>query len=278
MVQPPDPEPSKTVTDTASFEAIKVLPASLTWTDLASLTPARVALGRAGSGLRTNALLAFALDHARARDAIHAPFRIGDIEHGLRGLGLAAVCLQSRAASRDIYLKRPDLGRRVAEGALQRIPTPNQPLDVAIVIADGLSATAVQAHALDVIAALRPRLNGMGLTCAPITIVTNGRVAIGDEIGAYLKTRLVVVLIGERPGLSAPDSLGAYVTFAPQIGRRDSERNCISNIRAAGLAPVQAAEKISWLIGEALRRRLTGVALKDESSNEPVLSITPQQG
>jgi ethanolamine ammonia-lyase small subunit len=223
---------------------------------LRAATQARVALGRVGQSLPTAPLLAFELAHARARDAVHAAFdpaavaaRLGD---------MATVTVRSRADDRTIYLQRPDLGRRVrAEDLAALVP---DGAELAIVVADGLSATAVHAHAADLILALRERLPGWRI--APIVFAHQARVALGDEVGAALGVDAVVLLVGERPGLSAPDSLGAYVTWAPQVGRRESERNCVSNIRPPhGLGYGDAADEIARILAAARRLRLTGVAL-----------------
>ena len=247
------------------------------WTVLRRFTPARLALGRAGASLPTREVLNFALAHAQARDAVHAPFAAEEIAAGLEALGLRALEVASAAPDRATYLRRPDLGRRLseesrarleAEPASQAAPAPlavpaSRP-DLAVVVADGLSATAVRAHAIPLVASLldtmRPRPS-----LAPVAVARQTRVALGDEVGACLGARSVLVMIGERPGLSSPDSLGAYLTFDPRPGRTDAERNCVSNIRPEGLAYPVAAGKLAWLISEAFRRRLTGVALKDES-------------
>jgi ethanolamine ammonia-lyase small subunit len=235
--------------------------------DLRTLTPARVALGRAGASLPTTALLDFTLDHARARDAVHAAFETPRLMAELGELGLAATEVRSRAADRRDYLRRPDLGRRldVASGKLLSACAA-RPGGLAIVIGDGLSAMAVHAHAVALLKSLLPRLAADHPAVTSHVVVASGaRVALGDEIGAILGARMVVMLIGERPGLSAPDSLGAYLTFAPRPGRTDAERNCVSNIHQAGLSYDEAAFKIAWLVREALAREVTGIALKDES-------------
>lgn len=232
--------------------------------DLRRLTPARVGLGRAGASLTTKALLDFTLDHARARDAVHAPFEATAIVAALAEHGRLAVAVSSLVAERAVYLKRPDLGRKLSSesrGLLEE--QGNEGCDIALVIADGLSPAAVNAHALGLVAALLPKFDGLSL--GPVVIASGARVALGDEIGALLKARMTVMLIGERPGLSAPQSLGAYVTVAPKPGRSDAERNCVSNIQSAGLSFDEAAIKIAWLAREGLRRGATGVALKDES-------------
>lgn len=239
----------------------------------AALTPARLALGRAGAGLPTRAALAFAVAHAEARDAVHAVLDTDALAGRLAPLGLEIVRLDSAAPDRATYLRRPDFGRRLSRNARSVLASRVRvPCDVAIVVGDGLSATAVEVNALPLLAALLPRLTGAGLGLGPLVIATQARVAIGDEIGAMLGARLVIVVIGERPGLSAADSLGAYLTYAPRIGRTDAERNCVSNIREPGLRPARAAHTVAWLAIEATTRALTGVALKDES--EAALAAT----
>ena len=225
---------------------------------LRRLTPARIGLGRVGSGLPTAALLDFQFAHANAREAVATSL---DAEALADALGWPSLILDSAAPDRETYLRRPDLGRRLPPGAG---PIARGDFDLAIVIADGLSAAAAQSHAAEVTQALMSALAGWRV--APAAIVRQGRVAIGDEIGERLGARAVVVLIGERPGLSAADSLGAYLTWAPRIGRLDSERNCVSNIRPDGLPPQAAARKIAWLLGEARRLSFTGVELKDRET------------
>jgi ethanolamine ammonia-lyase small subunit len=245
--------------------------------DLRKLTPARVALGRAGASLPTKALLDFTLDHARARDAVHAIFDASGLIASLGALGSENIAVASRAGNRQDYLKRPDLGRRLDQPSVDLLAgRQSSPCDVAIVIGDGLSPTAVQAHAIELLRQLLARLAVDGIAVGSIVVASSARVALGDEIGALLKARMVVMLIGERPGLSAPDSLGAYLTFAPEIGRTDAERNCVSNIHREGLTYDEAAYKISWLAREGLRRNVTGVALKDESGEGTAARITPQ--
>lgn len=236
------------------------------WTELRRYTPARIALGRAGSGLPTAEVLRFALAHAQARDAVRAELDAERLAADLDGLGLPATVLDSAAPDRTTYLARPDLGRRLGAAARAALARPGgAPADLALVIGDGLSAPAVQAHAAPLLAALKPWIAAAGFGLAPTVVVRQARVAVGDEVGAILGARAVLVLIGERPGLSAPDSLGAYLTVRPRIGRTDGERNCLSNIRPAGLSCELASFRLAWLLGEALRRDLTGVALKDES-------------
>jgi ethanolamine ammonia-lyase small subunit len=243
--------------------------------DLRALTPARVALGRAGSGLPTEALLDFTLDHARARDAVHAAFDVAGLIAALGALGLDPVQASSRAPDRRDYLRRPDLGRKLdADSQRCLSERAGAPSDLVFVIADGLSPTAVNLHAADVTAQLLPLLKEAGIAVGHVVVASGARVALGDEIGEILKARMAAVLIGERPGLSAPDSLGAYLTFAPKIGRTDAERNCVSNIHGSGLSSAEAAFKIAWLIREALARHLSGLALKDESGEAMARRIT----
>jgi len=237
--------------------------------DLKTLTPARMALGRSGASLPTTALLGFTLDHARARDAVHAAFDAPALIEALGELGLRAKGIASRASSRREYLGRPDLGRRLDSGSAERLAglADAAPGRLAIVIGDGLSPTAVHAHALSLMRELLPRLAAARIEIGSVVVATGARVALGDEISDILRARMVAVLIGERPGLSAPDSLGAYLTFAPKIGRTDADRNCVSNIHRAGLSYEEAAFKIAWLIEQGLARNVTGVALKDESGD-----------
>ena len=233
------------------------------WARLAPLTPARIALGRAGGALPTREVLNLALAHAQARDAVHAVLDTDRLAASIGDLGLTALTVTSAAPSREVYLRRPDLGRRLSPDSRPILSLPATAFDLALIVADGLSATAVQAHAAPLIAALLPRLETM--TLAPLVIARQALVALGDEVGELLRARAVVILIGERPGLSAADSLGAYLTYAPRVGRIDAERNCISNIRASGLTYEQAAFKLAWLLTEAFRRAGSGIALKDES-------------
>jgi ethanolamine ammonia-lyase small subunit len=234
--------------------------------DLRHLTPARVGLGRTGASLPTQALLEFTLDHARARDAVHAGLDISAIVAGLEAFGLAALRVSSQVQGRKEYLRRPDLGRTLDPASRDGLVRFRQgPCDLAVVIGDGLSPSAVNAHALELIRNLAPRLAASAIELGPVVVASGARVALGDEIGALLGARMVVMLIGERPGLSAPDSLGVYLTFAPQAGRTDAMRNCVSNIHASGLSYDEAAFKVAWLIREGLARQVTGVALKDES-------------
>jgi ethanolamine ammonia-lyase small subunit len=224
-----------------------------------------VALGRSGASLPTQALLDFTLAHARARDAVHATFDVDGLETQLHALGLATVKLASRAQGRAEYLARPYLGRQLDDASRDRLADAQMRCDLAIMIGDGLSPVAVGTHAVEVVRRLLPRLAAARLAVGPVAIASGARVALGDEVGALLGARILVLLIGERPGLSAPHSLGAYLTFAPRPGLTDADRNCVSNIHDAGISPDEAAFKIGWLVDAALARQLSGVALKDES-------------
>jgi len=239
--------------------------------DLRSFTPARVALGRSGASVPTRALLDFTLDHARARDAVHAVFDAPRLVADLRALGLIVTEARSQAVDRRDYLRRPDLGRQLDAGSAELLArSASEPCQLAIVIGDGLSSAAVHAHAVALVSHLLPLLaEGNDVAIGHFVVASGARVALGDEIGAILGARMVVTLIGERPGLSAPDSLGAYLTFAPKPGRTDAERNCVSNVHKAGLSHDEAAFKIAWLVREGLAREATGVALKDESGDPP---------
>jgi ethanolamine ammonia-lyase small subunit len=225
-----------------------------------ALTPARVFLGRCGAALPTRALLEFQLAHARARDAVHAEFSAERMAAVLPGPDARIV--YSRAPDRQTYLQRPDLGRRLDDPSAASLP--HGDYEAVFVIADGLSARAVHEHAAATLAATLAKISGWRL--APVIVSCRARVALGDEIGELLGAQLAVVLIGERPGLSAPDSLGIYLTWQPRVGRLDSERNCISNVRPpAGLSYEQAAARLAWLMNAARRLRLSGIALKEES-------------
>jgi ethanolamine ammonia-lyase small subunit len=238
------------------------------WGQLRQYTPARIALGRAGTSLPTKPHLEFQLAHARARDAVHHELDAAPLQQALETIGYPTLLLQSSADSRPVYLQRPDKGRRLdqaSRSALEGLPKPAKPYDAAFVIGDGLSTLAIQENAFPFLEIMLPSLAASGWHLAPLSIVKQARVAIGDEIGELLGARLVVILIGERPGLSSPDSMGIYMTFNPSVGLTDETRNCISNIRTEGLSYQQAAHKLTYLITEARRRGLSGVNLKDEA-------------
>lgn len=237
------------------------------WQQLRQFTRARIALGRAGHSQTTDTVLAFGLAHAQARDAVHLPLDRAAVEAALAQAGFASVPVHSAAPDRAHYLRRPDLGRRLDEASRARLakahagPVP----DVVFVFADGLSALAAQRHAVPLLRAVRERLP-QDWTVAPVVIAEQSRVALGDEIGELTGARQVVMLIGERPGLSSPDSLGIYLTYAPRIGRTDAERNCISNVRPEGLPYAHAAERLVFLLRGAAALGCSGVALKDDST------------
>lgn len=245
------------------------------WSALRGLTAARIALGRTGASQTTAAWLQFSLDHALARDAVQQALDVAALQQQLAAHDLPGPAVESAAADRAVYLRRPDLGRRLSARSSALLaawqPEPGAPGrggPIAVLVADGLAAGAAQAHALPLLQELRPRLEAQGQALGPVVLATQARVALGDEVGALLGAPAILVLIGERPGLSAFDSLGAYLTWSPQPGRSDAERNCVSNIRPAGLSYGEAARRIAWLMGAAQRLGATGVGLKDESDAE----------
>jgi ethanolamine ammonia-lyase small subunit len=237
------------------------------WDRLRAYTSARIALGRAGTSLPTRELLAFQADHARAIDAVYTEFDRDAVANALKRDGISSIPIETRAESRAMYLQRPDYGRRLSAAsharlaeAMQSRPRP----DVLLAIVDGLSAEAVHRHAVTVATRLVRSFAAAGLTLAPIPLVRYGRVALQDELGEIAGAAVAVSLIGERPGLGSPDSLGAYLVYGPRIGNTDAHRNCVSNIRPEGLPYDAAAETIAWLVAESLRRKVSGVALKDD--------------
>ena len=234
------------------------------WERLRQYTPARVALGRAGGSVPTSELLKFQLAHARARDAVHEAFDAEALSADLAAMGLRVVNLRTRANSRAEYLKDPDGGRRLHDESRQRLleASPGIKPDVAIIVADGLSALAVKTQAAGVLKELLPRLKRNDWTVGPVGVVTFGRVAVEDDVGQALGAQVAVILIGERPGLGTADSLGAYLVYSPQQGRNDAERNCISNIRAGGLSHAKAAARIEGMVAQMLNQRISGVGLK----------------
>jgi ethanolamine ammonia-lyase small subunit len=268
------------------------------WEELRALTDARIALGRAGVSQPTAPQLAFQAAHAQARDAVHLRLDSDALTAELNGLGLHVLPLHSAATDRLVYLQRPDLGRRLDADSAQRLqawtegaepstcglhlaqagrPARNlcvappaamdgRRVDVAVCLADGLSALALQRQAVPLLQAMLPLLEATQVNLAPLMLVQQARVALGDQVGQCCGARLVLVLIGERPGLSSPDSLGAYLTWMPAVGLTDAARNCVSNIRAAGLPPAAAARRLAWLMKQAATRQVSGVMLKDESS------------
>ncbi|MBU0603807.1 MAG: ethanolamine ammonia-lyase subunit EutC [Gammaproteobacteria bacterium] len=251
-----DAEEDKNLTDAADA-----------WAGWRSHTPARIGLGRVGTAVPTSEALGFGLAHALARDAIHTPLDVSALASALRGQDWPAVSVKSRAPDRETYLRRPDLGRRLDPDDRERLAgLRGDGCDLAVVIGDGLSSAAVARHAVPLLGALYPLLPA-DWVIAPVIIATQARVALADEAGEALGARMVAMLIGERPGLSSPDSLGIYLTYAPVSGRSDAERNCISNVRPQGQGYGAAAYRLSWLMQQAVQVRLTGVGLKDESDS-----------
>lgn len=235
------------------------------WTGLRKLTAARIGLDRAGASLATKPLLDFKLAHARARDAVHAPLDQPRLVRDIASLGTEVIEIASAAEDRQSYLMRPDLGRRLGDGAEAALALYAGTYDIVFVVTDGLSARAVQAHAQPLLADVLPALRADGWRIAPIIVVRHGRVAIGDVIAATLGADCVALLIGERPGLSAPDSMGAYLTWQPGAKTTDADRNCISNIRPDGIGYGDAAFKLTHLLRAMRRHRVSGVSLKDDS-------------
>lgn len=250
---------------------------SAVWAQLRKLTPARIGLGRVGGSLPTTALLEFELAHARARDAVHAELDAARLARDLRESGFVdALAVRSMARDRSEYLVRPDLGRALNDEsrAVLRLHANMRPTcHLAIVVADGLSAIAPARHAIPLLRELRSHLSPETVT---ITVASQARVALGDEIGDLLGADAVVVLIGERPGLSSPDSLGLYLTWAPRVECTDAQRNCISNVRPEGLPYAKAARRLGYLLSEARRLRLSGVALKDDSDASGIPGTAPR--
>jgi ethanolamine ammonia-lyase small subunit len=235
------------------------------WTDLRRLTAARIGLQRAGASLATGPLLDFRLAHARARDAVHEPLDDKRLAADLASLGLPVIDIASAVDDRTSYLMRPDLGRQLASGAEAVLQAHAAQYDIVFVITDGLSARAVQSHAAPVLAHLLPALQKRNWTIAPLVVVRNGRVAVGDVVANVLNADCVAILIGERPGLSAPDSMGVYLTWQPNSQSTDANRNCISNIRPDGIGYADAGKKILHLLQAIRAQRLSGVKIKDDS-------------
>ncbi|MHC8347650.1 ethanolamine ammonia-lyase subunit EutC [Pseudomonas sp. RT6P73] len=237
--------------------------------ELRRLTPARIALGRAGTSMPTSAQLDFQYAHAQARDAVHLPFDHAGLSSQLAEAGRESLLLHSAAPNRDSYLQRPDLGRKLSDDSAQTLREYAQAkpggVDLVIVVADGLSALAVHRHTLPFLARMQEQIEAEGWSVSPVMLVEQGRVAVADEIGELLGAKMVVILIGERPGLSSPDSLGLYFTYNPKVGLTDAYRNCISNVRLEGLSYGMAAHRLLYLMREACRRQLSGVNLKDEA-------------
>jgi len=232
---------------------------------LKEFTAARIAIGRTGTSIPIKHSLEFKLAHAHARDAVYSTLATESLFAGLAQFNLPVLHLHSQATNRHKYLKRPDLGRQLTPESGDQLKDYDTAYDIAIIIADGLSASAVNENAVELLRLLIPMLLDSKFKLAPLTLVEQGRVAIGDDIGFSLNARLSLILIGERPGLSSADSMGAYLTYGPRPGLTDEARNCISNIRPQGLIHKPAADKLFYLITEALRRKLSGVGLKDNA-------------
>ncbi|WP_353229050.1 ethanolamine ammonia-lyase subunit EutC [Pseudomonas qingdaonensis] len=254
------------------------------WLDLRRLTPARIALGRTGTSLPTRAQLDFQCAHAQARDAVHLAFDHAGLREQLSERGRDSILLHSAASNRHSYLQRPDLGRRLHEESARQLREHAQAnpggVDLAIIVADGLSALAVHRHTLPFLNRLQEHIDAEGWSTAPVVLVEQGRVAVADEVGELLGAKMTVILIGERPGLSSPDSLGLYFTYSPRVGLTDAYRNCISNVRLEGLSYGMAAHRLLYLMREACRRQLSGVNLKDEAQVQTLESDadTPKNG
>ena len=245
------------------------------WTQLKKFTRARIAIGRAGSSLPTREVLDFGLSHAMARDAVHLALDIDTLEADIKNQGFLTMRAKSMATDRASYLLRPDWGRRLHEQSLLHLKNLHQtkPIDFLIVVGDGLSSLAVARHVAPLLAEMRHHLPSTWHT-GHVVIASQARVAIGDEIGQALNAKIVAMLIGERPGLSSPDSLGIYLTYNPKLGLSDADRNCISNVRPEGLQYAAAAKTLMWLAKEAMRLKVTGVALKDESGIQEISAQT----
>ncbi len=250
------------------------------WDKLRQHTPARIALGRSGTSLPTAPHLEFQLAHARARNAVHLELNVEPLKDALVGRGHDVIVAHSAAESRPIYLQRPDKGRRLdaqSRAGLEIRPASTEPADVVFVIGDGLSALAIEENAVAFIDVISKSLAADGWKVGPTIIVQQARVAVGDEVGEVLGAKMVVVLIGERPGLSSPDSMGIYMTLNPHAGMTDESRNCISNVRPEGLSYELAAHKLLYLMTEAKTRGLSGVMLKDDAENLASNAVTSTQ-
>jgi ethanolamine ammonia-lyase small subunit len=249
------------------------------WLELRRLTPARIALGRTGTSIPTGAQLDFQFAHAQARDAVHLPFDHIGLSSQLAERGRDSLLLHSAAVDRHSYLQRPDLGRRLSDESAQALRDYAEAnpggVDLAVVVADGLSALAVHKHTLPFLTRMEEQTHAEGWSLSPVILVEQGRVAVADEIGQLLGAKMVVILIGERPGLSSPDSLGLYFTYNPKVGLTDAYRNCISNVRLEGLSYGMAAHRLLYLMREACRRQLSGVNLKDEAQVQTLESDDP---
>ena len=254
-------------------------PSDNPWLELRRLTPARIALGRTGTSIPTGAQLDFQFAHAQARDAVHLPFDHAGLSSQMAERGRDSLLLHSAAPDRHSSLQRPDLGRRLSDESAQTLrdyalANPGG-VDLAVVVADGLSALAVHKHTVPFLTRMEEQTHAEGWSLSPVILVEQGRVAVADEIGQLLGAKMVVILIGERPGLSSPDSLGLYFTYNPKVGLTDAYRNCISNVRLEGLSYGMAAHRLLYLMREACRRQLSGVNLKDEAQVQTLETDDP---
>jgi ethanolamine ammonia-lyase small subunit len=250
-------------------DILKHIPQADPWSSLRSFTSARIALGRTGVALPLKESLNLALAHAHARDAVYSMLHIDELTNKLSQFSLPIVQLHSNAKDRKVYLQRPDMGRKLELMSLlhlQEFATPKN--TIAISITDGLSANAINENIVPLLVELMPMLRNIGVVIAPLCLISQGRVAISDEVGAGLKANLSLIFIGERPGLSSQDSMGAYLTYNPSQGLTDESRNCVSNIRPDGLSYIKAAQKIFYLVQESLRLKISGVLLKDNNNSQ----------
>ena len=237
------------------------------WEALREFTDARIALGRAGTSIPLQKELEFKLAHAHARDAVYSDMDTESLINGLRRFDIPILTLTSQVSTRRQYLQRPDLEDLLDEESEKKVADFSSPNDLALIIADGLSATAINHNLLPLLEILLPVLKSCGLKPGPVSIVKQGRVAIGDPVAYGLQSKIALMLIGERPGLSAADSIGAYITYDPRPGLTDESRNCVSNIRPRGLSFEKASEKILYIVLEAMKRKLTGTSLKSQSGS-----------
>jgi ethanolamine ammonia-lyase small subunit len=249
------------------------------WKELREFTDARIALGHTGASLPTKEMQKFSLAHARARDSVHMPFDRDKIKQQIENIGYKTVYVNSKAPNRSTYLTRPDLGRLLSDDSKQKLmQLGEQDDDITLVIADGLSSKAVHKQSVPLIRCLLPYLKQLKFSIAPVVLAEQSRVALGDEIGHLMHSKFVAMLIGERPGLTSPDSLSVYLTYRPYGGRLESERNCISNIRPEGLSYEKAAFKFAWLLEHALAKECTGIGLKDKSDDpQTYMLIRPKK-
>jgi ethanolamine ammonia-lyase small subunit len=247
------------------------------WQSLKKFTSARIALGRVGSSLPTKEILNFGMAHAMARDAVHLTLDVDLLESQIQAIGFSTLKVHSRAPDRASYLLRPDWGRRLNDESAAKLISPAEhEFDLMLVVADGLSSLAIQKHALPMLHAIKAELPTSWKT-GPLIIASQARVAIADDIGERMKARMTILLIGERPGLSSPDSLGLYLTYQPKLTCSDADRNCISNVRPEGLSYEAAAKKLMWLAQESVRLKVSGVALKDESDVQQIAKDEPRR-